>query len=105
MGTWNIEVHADGQIYYLTLVVTEAQGQLAGTISESGGAFSNVAIDEIFYDGASFRFNFASPTPPDGITRTVKADFAVGDGTMGGTIVVPDLGYTADAKATGAGGQ
>jgi hypothetical protein len=100
VGTWYIEIYAGEQTFTLKLVVTETQGQLAGTISESMGTFTDVAISEIFYDGANFRFSFVSPTPPDGLSRTVKADFKVGDGTMTGTIEVPDLGFMADAKAT-----
>lgn len=100
VGNWNIEVYADDQTYELKLVVTETQGQLAGTISESMGAFKDVAINEIFYDGVSFRFSFVSPTPPDGQTRTVKADFQLAENTMEGTIVLPDMDFTADAKGT-----
>ncbi|HCS47277.1 MAG TPA: hypothetical protein DIW61_03090 [Candidatus Aminicenantes bacterium] len=64
------------------------------------GSFTDVAISDIFYDSVSFRFNFISPTPPDGLSRTIKAEFKVGADTMGGVISVPDLDITTDAKAT-----
>jgi len=100
VGSWNVEVYAGDQTYALKLVVSEEQGQLAGKVSESMGTFTDVAISEVFYDGVSFRFNFVSPTPPDGLSRTVKADFKVAEGSMDGVINVPDLEFTADAKAT-----
>jgi hypothetical protein len=100
VGTWKIEVFAGDTTYYLSLVVTEDNGQLAGKISESMGSFTDVAISDILYDSVSFRFNFISPTPPDGLSRTVKADFKVSTDTMGGVISVPDLDITTDAKAT-----
>jgi len=100
VGAWNIEVYAGDQTYSLKLVVTEENGQLAGKISESMGSFTDVAISDIFYDSATFRFNFISPTPPDGLTRTVKAEFKVGTDAMEGVVSVPDLDVVIDAKAT-----
>jgi hypothetical protein len=100
VGAWKIEVYAGDQTYYLNLVVIEDNGQLAGKISESMGSFTDVVISDIFYDSVSFRFNFISPTPPDGLSRTIKAEFKVGADTMGGIISVPDLDITTDAKAT-----
>jgi hypothetical protein len=99
VGTWKIEVYAGDTTYSLSLVVTEDQGQLVGKISESMGTFTDVAISDISYDSVTFRFNFVSPTPPDGLSRTVKADFKVGTDAMGGVISVPDLDITTDAKA------
>ena len=100
LGTWKVEVFAGDTTYSLSLVVSETQGELAGKISESMGSFSDVAISDIFYDGEIFRFNFISPTPPDGLSRTVKAEFKVGLDTMDGVISVPELDVTTEAKAT-----
>jgi len=100
LGNWGIDVYAGDQTYSLKLAVTDENGQLAGKISESMGSFTDVAISEIFYDGASFRFSFISPTPPDGASRTVKADLKLNQDTMGGTVSVPDLDFVADASAT-----
>jgi hypothetical protein len=100
VGTWTIDVYAGEATYTLSLEVTAADGQLAGKISESMGAFSDVDVSDVFYDGATFRFSFISPTPPDGASRTVKAEFKVGVDKMDGTISVPDLDMTVEAKAT-----
>jgi hypothetical protein len=99
VGTWKIDVYAGDTTYNLNLVVTEDQGQLAGKISESMGTFADVAINDIFYDSVTFRFSFVSPTPPDGLSRTVKADFKVAADAMEGTVSVPDMDTVVDAKA------
>jgi hypothetical protein len=100
LGTWNLEVFAGDQTYSLNLTVTEESGQLAGKISESLGTFMDVAISDIFYDGVIFRFSFISPTPPDGSSRTVKADLKLSGDTMGGTLTVPDLDVVVEARAS-----
>jgi hypothetical protein len=100
VGTWTIDVYAGEANYTLRLEVTDADAQLAGKISESMGAFSDVALSDLYYDGVTFRFAFMSPTPPDGTSRTVKAEFKVGVDKMDGTISVPDLEVTVEAKAS-----
>jgi hypothetical protein len=100
VGSWTIDVYAGEATYTLGLVVTATDGQLAGRISESGGTFTDVALGDIFYDGETFRFSFMSPTPPDGASRTIKAEFKVGEDRMDGTLSVPDMDVTIEAKAT-----
>jgi hypothetical protein len=100
LGTWNIDVYAGDQTYSLVLNVSEVNGQLAGKISETMGTFTDAAISEISFDGAAFRFSFVAPTPPDGSSRTIKADLKLSGDAMGGTITVPDLDVVADARAT-----
>jgi len=100
VGTWKVEIFAGETTYILSLVVIADQDQLAGKVSESMGMFADVAISDIFYDGVSFRFSFVSPTPPDGISRKVNLDFKVAEDSMAGLVSVPDLGVTADARAT-----
>lgn len=100
VGTWTIDVYAGDETYNLKLDVTETAGRLEGKISETMGAFSDVAVSDISYDGDTFRFRFVSPTPPDGSSRTVSAEFRVGVDQMKGTITVPDIEATAEAKAT-----
>lgn len=99
IGAWKVEVYAGDTTYYLNLVVTEESGQLVGKISESMGSFAGIAISDIFYDSVAFRFDFISPTPPDGLSRTVKADYKVGKDEMSGTVNVPDLDVIADSRA------
>jgi len=100
VGSWKVEVYAGSSTYYVDLVVVDNLGQLEGKVSESMGSFTDIATSELFYDSVTFRFEFVAPTPPDGMTRTVKADFKVAEDTMEGVIAVPDLDVIADAKAT-----
>jgi hypothetical protein len=100
VGTWKIEVDADGEYYYLTLELKNAEENLEGTISENMGSFTDVPISEIVFDGESLDFEFISPTPPDGLEKSVKADFKVGVDTMDGVMSVPDLEASATATAT-----
>jgi len=100
LGTWDVEVDADGEYYYLTLNLEKSEQGLKGTVSESTGAFSDVPLQEIQYDGLTLKFQFTSPTPPDGLERLVKADFKVGDNKLEGTIAVEDIGISVPATAT-----
>ncbi len=100
VGTWRIEVDADGEYYYLTLNLKSVNGTLEGTISESQGYFTDVPISDIVFEGENLSFEFNSPTPPDGAARLVTAEFKVGVDTMDGIVNVPDLGVSAPAIAT-----
>lgn len=100
MGAWDIEVDADGEYYYLSMSIEKSEEGLKGTISESTGAFSDVPLSNIEYDGQTLKFTFNSPTPPDGIERLVKAEFKVGDNKLEGLLTVEDLEATATATAT-----
>jgi hypothetical protein len=100
IGTWDIEVNANGEYYYLTMNIEKSEQGLKGTVSESTGAFKDVPIKETQYDGQSFKFQFTSPTPPDGLERLVKADFKVGDNKLEGTMSVEDMGISVAATAT-----
>jgi hypothetical protein len=99
LGNWEIEVDADGEYYYLTLILKMSDGELEGAISESTGYFSDVPISDIEYDGTNLRFEFTAPTPPDGYERVVRTEFEVGDNTLEGTMNLDDLGVS--ALATG----
>jgi hypothetical protein len=100
IGTWDVEVNANGEFYYLTMNIEKAEEGLKGTVSESTGAFSDVPLKEIQYDGQTLKFQFTSPTPPDGLERLVKADFKVGDNKLEGTMAVEDMGLSVPATAT-----
>jgi hypothetical protein len=99
LGNWEIEVDADGEYYYLTLILKMSDGELEGAISESTGYFSDVPLSDIEYDGTNLRFEFTAPTPPDGYERVVRTEFEVGDNTLEGTMNLDDLGVS--ALATG----
>lgn len=100
LGTWRIEVDADGESYHLTLNLKSVEGGLEGTISESMGYFSDVPVSKIVFDGENLSFEFNSPTPPDGMERLVSAEFKVGVDTMDGAVNVPELGVSATASGT-----
>jgi hypothetical protein len=99
LGTWEIEVEAEGEYYYLTLILKMSDGKLEGTMSESTGYFSDVPLSNIEYDGSNLKFDYTAPTPPDGYERVIRTEFEVGDNTLEGTMSVDDLGVT--ALATG----
>lgn len=94
LGTWEIEVEAEGEFYSLALILKMSDDELKGTISESTGYFSDVPLSNIEYDGSSLRFEYTAPTPPDGYERVIKTEFEVGDNTLEGTMSVDDLGVT-----------
>jgi hypothetical protein len=100
LGTWDVEVNANGEYYYLTMNIEKSEEGLKGMVSESTGAFSDVPLKEIQYDGQTLKFQFTSPTPPDGLERLVKADFKVGDNKLEGTVAVEDMGLSVPATAT-----
>jgi len=100
LGKWKIEINADGEYYYLTLNLRSVNGTLEGTISESMGYFTDVPISEVVFDGENLKFEFTSPTPPDGVERLVSAEFKVGADVMDGVVNVIELGVSATATAT-----
>jgi hypothetical protein len=99
VGTWDIEISADGQSYYLTMVLSEEGGQLSGLISEQGGLFSDLVLSSLTYDGETLAFEFTCPTPPDGMERLVQTQLSGSGETLEGYVNIPDLGVTAPAKA------
>jgi len=100
LGKWKIEINADGEYYYLTLNLRSLNGTLEGTISESMGYFTDVPVSEVVFDGENLKFEFTSPTPPDGVERLVSAEFKVGVDVMDGVVNVVELGVSATATAT-----
>lgn len=99
LGTWDVEVTAEGQSYYLIMVLTQAEGTLAGTISEQNGIFTDVALSSLAYDGQTLGFEFNSPTPPDGVQRLLQVSLAWSGDALEGQVTIPDLGMTVPAKA------
>jgi hypothetical protein len=100
VGTWKVEVDAGDQIYDLSIVLKVTEDKLNGTVSESQGYLTDVPLANILFDGENLRFEFTSATPPDGLSRLVKAEFKVGPDKLEGTMSVPDL--QAIVPATGA---
>lgn len=100
LGSWDIEVEADGEYYYLSMKIEKTEDKLKGTISESSGTFTDVELEEIKFDGKNLTFGFTAPTPPDGYERLIKAEFEVGDNKLEGFLTIEDLGISASATAT-----
>ena len=95
IGTWDVEIMAEGQSYYLTLVLSENQGQLEGKISEQSGMFTNVPLTGVEWEGTTLKFGVKIPTPPDGTERATKCEMKYADGKLAGTLIIEDLGLTA----------
>jgi hypothetical protein len=100
IGTWDVEIMAEGQSYYLTLVLNENQGQLEGKISEQSGMFTDAGLSSITFDGENLSFEFTGPTPPDGMQRLIQTALKLNGDVMEGSVTIPDLGIAAQAKAT-----
>lgn len=100
IGTWDMEIMAEGQSYYLTLVLNENQGQLEGKISEQSGMFTDAVLSSIIFDGENLSFEFTGPTPPDGMQRLIQTALKLNGDVMEGSVTIPDLGIAAQAKAT-----
>ncbi|OGD26533.1 MAG: hypothetical protein A2Y56_06240 [Candidatus Aminicenantes bacterium RBG_13_63_10] len=99
VGTWDVEILAEGQSFYLVMILTENQGQLEGKVSEQSGFFSDVPLASIDYNGQTLSFEFNSPTPPDGMPRQIIGEFNWAAENLEGTVSVPDLAMTIPAKA------
>lgn len=100
LGAWEVEVNAEGEFYYLSLNLEKSEEGLKGTITESAGAFTDVPLENIQFDGQTLKFEFRSPTPPDGSERLVNAEFRVGDSKLEGSMAITDLGISVPATAT-----
>ncbi len=100
LGTWSLEVTAESQLYYVNVTLLLTEGVLTGTASEPSGYFTNVPLSDLAFDGATLKFGFNSPTPPDGLERALAVELkVVDDKTMEGTLLVPDLNISAMVKA------
>lgn len=95
LGTWELEVDAGGEYYYLTLVISETEGALGGTISDKYGMFTDVPLKDVQFDRESLTFEMTVPTPPDGLERIVITEMELeGDGLVG-VMNVEELGVSA----------
>lgn len=100
LGSWDMEVDAGGEYFYLSFTIEKTPEGLKGTISESSGFFSGVPLENIEFEGANLRFEMNIPTPPDGYQNLVKADLELIEERLEGTLTVESLGVSASATAT-----
>lgn len=94
LGSWVLEVDAEGEFYDLTLVLSLKEGRLAGELSEANGWFSNVPLAEPAWDGKILKFTVVTPTPPDGADRTWSAEMKKSEDRWAGWIALPELGMS-----------
>lgn len=100
LGEWTLQIDAGGEFYYLAMALSLKEGKLAGTLTESNGWFTGVALTDIVWDGTTFKFKAMAPTPPDGAERVLDTELKLADGKWAGTMNIPDLGMS--AAVTGA---
>jgi hypothetical protein len=100
LGDWDMEVNAGGEYYYLTFTIEETDENLTGSISESSGFFSDVALANVEFDGETLLFEMTIPTPPDGIENLVSAELELVEERLEGTLTVEVLGISVPAAAT-----
>ncbi len=100
IGVWALEVNAGGEYYYLTLEFKLTEGKITGALSEQNGAFTNVPASNIEWDNTVLKFDFKSPTPPDGAERLIKSEFKSVGGKLEGMMTIPEMGMSVPATGT-----
>jgi hypothetical protein len=95
IGTWELELDAGGEFYYLTMIIAEESGVLKGMFSESTGYFSDIPFTKIEFEEDLLILECEAPTPPDGMERLIDSEFIIGEDTLEGTITVDAIGLTA----------
>lgn len=91
LGMWSLEIDADGQLIYLTLVMEAVEGKLAGKVSEQNGMFTDAPLSDIALDGETLKGTVTVPSPPDMATRPWAIELKVGADTAEGTIANAEL--------------
>jgi hypothetical protein len=98
LGTWNLEVYADGQSILLSLVLEKKDGRPSGTLSEQMGIFTNLPLQNIKLDGDVLTFEVSVASPPDGIERVWTGQLKVADETVEGTISNTEIDISASVS-------
>jgi len=94
VGTWNLEVNAGEESYFLSLELRLTEGKLEGGLSEVNGLFTNAALSNVEFDGETLKFDAAVPTPPDGVQRLIKTEAKIVENKLQGTLTVPEFSIT-----------
>jgi hypothetical protein len=94
LGTWLLEGYAGEMVISMTLVLEEAEGKLAGKISEATGMFIDSHLGNIAYEGETLTYDINVSTPPDGAVRTWKTRLKIGADAAEGEIYNADLGMS-----------
>jgi hypothetical protein len=95
VGDWSLDVFAGGTTITLNLTLSEAEGKLAGKVSEPNGMFTDGALTGIQYDGETLTYDIAVPSPPDGAVKTWRTELKVGEDAVEGAIANAEAGMSA----------
>lgn len=95
LGTWDLEIYAEGQYFYLTMVIEEADGVLSGSVSEHSGFFSESPLSEVTFDGEILSCLASVPSPPDGMVLSWWISLKIGEDVAEGSISNADIGISA----------
>ncbi len=95
LGTWSLEVYADGQIIYLSLLLETKNGEVGGKISEQTGFFTDAPVTNVKFEGDTLTFDITVSSPPDGLVRTWQSQLNVGEDAVEGTISNAELAVSA----------
>ncbi len=95
LGSWSLDVFAGGMTITLSLLLEEAEGKLAGKISEANGMFSDAPLTNIEYDGERLAYDISIPSPPDGAVRAWRTELKVGEDVVEGNIANTEAGMSA----------
>lgn len=91
LGTWAVEVYADGQTVYLNLLVEDLDGALAVKASEQYGMFTDAPATDVTFDGTLLKMVLNVPSPPDGLARPWAVEAKVGEEVLEGVISNAEL--------------
>ena len=95
IGTWDLEIYAEGQYFYLTMNLLESEGVLTGTVSEQSGFFTDSPLSEVTFDGEFLSCLASVPSPPDGMVLSWWISLKIGDDVAEGSISNADIGLSA----------
>ena len=95
VGTWDLEIYAEGQYFYLTMNLQESEGVLAGTVSEQSGFFTDSPLSEVAFDGELLSCLASVPSPPDGMVLSWWISLKIGEEVAEGSISNADIGLSA----------
>ncbi len=95
LGDWSLDIFAGGMTVTLNLTLAEAEGKLAGKISEPNGMFTDVALSGIQYDGETLTYDISVPSPPDGSAKIWRTELKVGQDAAEGNISNAEAGMSA----------
>lgn len=95
IGTWSLQITADGMVFYLEMVLEKAEGWLAGKVSEQSGMFIDAPLSDISFDGETLTCTATVPSPPDMAARPWVIKVKVEEDLLEGAISNDELEISA----------